>query len=165
MQFLETSLNFKKMRDWDVQIDLICIFMCLLFYVDFFQWNIREHFPKIYFSKLTVELIQYFVLHIYPLFLDSNFCYSTGINTLPRFCKRAAVMDSDDQFLKSQMLKMLDQWMQDPIFFFNECQCFYICCQFSWFLSHDLTGRQCNIWNALLSGGTWLRISALRFFT
>lgn len=117
MQFLETSLNFKKMRDWDVQIDLICIFMCLLFYVDFFQWNIREHFPKIYFSKLTVELIQYFVLHIYPLFLDSNFCCSTGINTLPRFCKRAAVMASDDQFLKSQMLKMLDQWKQDPIFF------------------------------------------------
>lgn len=164
MQFLETSLHLKKMHDWDVQSDLIYTFMCLLSYLDFFQCNVRGHFLKIYFSKLTLELIQYFVLHIYPLFLDSNFCYSTGINTLPQVCKETAGVASDDQFLKSQMLAMLDQWMQDPRFFFSKCQCFYICCQFSWFFSHYLNGRWCNTWNTLLSGGTWLRILALIVF-
>lgn len=114
MQFLETSLHLKKMHDWDVQSDLIYTVMWLVSYLDFFQCNIRGHFLKIYFSKLTLELIQYFVLHIYPLFLDSNFCYSTGINTLPQVCKETAGVASHDQFLKSQMLTMWDQWMQDP---------------------------------------------------
>lgn len=42
-----------------------------------------------------------------------------GISTLLHFWKETVGMACSDHFLESRMLKLLDQWIQDPIFFFT----------------------------------------------
>lgn len=159
------------MHSWDVQMGLICILMYILSYVVFFfsGGTLEDFFRSLLFQVDNRINTPFCSSHLSPVSRQILLFHRN--EQISPFCRQTAGIASDDQFLKSQLLKMLNQWKKPLIFyfffFFSKGQTFYICCQFSLNFFFFLWLEWEVVWyfKHLISGGTWLRISALTFFT